>query len=349
MIVIRTRNVHNALVEGVGLLREYGRPRDSRNGPVLEIQEPVTTVYSFPRERHLFHPGREDNPFFHLLESLWMLAGANDVEPLAGIVKRMRSYSDDGSTLHGAYGYRWRRRFGFDQLSAIITNLREDPTCRRQVLQMWSASDDLKHFRKSNKELRAYGHGNDVPCNVVATFKVDHDGDLRMTVFCRSNDAIWGAYGANSYHFSVLQEFVARAVGVGVGEMTQVSDSLHAYVHVLERLPSTEELSRNPDPYVCEGLTPLELVSPGTTTSTWDKDLNAFMEIWRGHWKEESVVGIQDRFFRKTALPVLSAYRAYKDKEDPVRVETALRIMRKCHSPDVRLACTRWLERKKRR
>ena len=55
----------------------------------------------------------------------------------------MEEYSDDGITLQGAYGFRWREHFGGDQLSVIIERLRNDNTDRRCVLQMWDPLVDL--------------------------------------------------------------------------------------------------------------------------------------------------------------------------------------------------------------
>jgi hypothetical protein len=46
---------------------------------VLVSQTPVVTCYSAPTQRVLFSPMRDANPFFHLMEALWMLAGRDDV------------------------------------------------------------------------------------------------------------------------------------------------------------------------------------------------------------------------------------------------------------------------------
>ena len=73
MKVIRARNVHEALPEAVRYLALYGVEAESRNGKVLLAPEPVTTVYERPKERVLFWPQRDANPFFHFYEGLWML------------------------------------------------------------------------------------------------------------------------------------------------------------------------------------------------------------------------------------------------------------------------------------
>ena len=224
MRVISVRNVQCALPEGIRLLRETGELRESRNGDVLVSPEPVTTVFQRPEERVLFWPQRDANPFFHLYESLWMLAGRNDVRPLSRYAKQMLQYTDDGETLHGAYGYRWRRHFEIDQLSFIIRQLKKDATDRRCVLQMWDADHDLGRDSK------------DLPCNLMVTFQINKHGLLDMSVFNRSNDIIWGLYGANAVHFSMLHDYMACSIGVPMGTYTHVSVNFHAYLSVLNKM-----------------------------------------------------------------------------------------------------------------
>lgn len=232
MRVIIVRNVQQALPVGLDILLKEGYDRDSRNGPVRIAPWPVTTIYTHPMERVLFWTSRDANPFFHLYEALWMLAGRNDVDGPARFAKQMRTYSDDGVSMHGAYGYRWRFWFSdldgdgscLDQLNIIAGILRQNPDDRRCVLQMWDANFDLGK------------QGKDFPCNTTATFQRDKDGRLDLTVFCRSNDIIWGCYGANAVHFSVLLEYMALKIGCPVGVYRQVSVNWHAYHETLTPL-----------------------------------------------------------------------------------------------------------------
>lgn len=129
----------------------------SRVGDVLQVKEPVMLTYEKPRQRVLLNPARDANPFFHLFESLWMLAGRNDVAPLAFYSSKIAAMaSDDGRTFNGAYGYRWRHAENVvwnsggdalservDQLSILIEHLRSKPDSRRAVLQMWDIENDL--------------------------------------------------------------------------------------------------------------------------------------------------------------------------------------------------------------
>jgi hypothetical protein len=162
-----TRNVNTAFRELVwafhnGELENGDRlplvQKNSRNGGVTMLEEPCLITYTHPRERVLFNSARDANPFFHLYESLWMLAGRNDVAPLTYYVSKMKDFSDDdGKTFNGAYGYRWRHALrdstlGWedkDQLDIIVSHLKGNPESRRAVLQMWNVEDDLLKIERS--------------------------------------------------------------------------------------------------------------------------------------------------------------------------------------------------------
>ena len=218
---INVRNVNQAFGEVFWRLKVEGlKPEATRNGPALVFPEPVTTTYRYPQERVLFHAGRDANPVFHLMESLWMLAGRRDVAFLQMFNSRIGQFSDDGETFNGAYGYRWRKHFGHDQLVEVIEQLRRDRNSRQALIQMWDDADLTKVTK-------------DKCCNTQVVFDC-RGGHLNMSVFNRSNDAWWGAYGANVVHFSILQEFVACAIGVPMGKYRQISNNLHLYTELYD-------------------------------------------------------------------------------------------------------------------
>ena len=215
------RNVNQAFSEIFWKLKTLNlQPEQTRNGPALVHPELVTTVYTCPAERVLFHGGRDANPIFHLMESIWMLAGRRDVGFLSLFNRTINQYSDDGKNFNAAYGYRWRHHFGRDQLDEVIKMLRRDPASRQAVIQIWDHADLSKKTK-------------DKACNTQIVFDVRQDR-LNMTVFNRSNDIWWGAYGANAVHFSVLQEFVAAATGHRMGVYRQVSNNFHLYTELYD-------------------------------------------------------------------------------------------------------------------
>lgn len=218
---ITARNVNQAFSDIFWRLKT-GRyePEQTRNGPALVIPEPVITTYLYPQERVLFHKGRDANPIFHCLEAIWMLAGRRDVAFLQMFNSKIGQYSDDGKLFNAAYGYRWRKHFGFDQLESVIQILRKDPKTRQAVIQMWDQDDLVKKTK-------------DKACNTQVVF--DTRGNrLNMTVFNRSNDIWYGAYGANAVHFSMLQEFVSSAINMRIGHYRQISNNLHLYTELYD-------------------------------------------------------------------------------------------------------------------
>jgi hypothetical protein len=335
--VFAVKNVTEALENGLVHIRRDGVLQQTRNGPALVYPGPVTTVYEKPRERVLLSVARDANPFFHFFESLWMLAGQCNGQFLDRFVKDFTSrYSDDGVTLHGAYGYRWREQWG-DQLAVIVDRLKNDPSDRRSVLQIWSAELDLGKTSR------------DLPCNTIVFFSVGanefSEPCLDMTVCNRSNDLIWGAYGANAVHFTMLQEYVATSVGASVGRYWQVSNNFHAYVETLEPL---EEKIKNlgfydfSDPYIRwldDNVEPYPLMTE--SREIWDQDLLMFIE--RG-----PIVGMRDPFFRRVATPMWHAWREWKrtDRSKGDRVEAACEILDQCVASDWKQAAIEWLNRR---
>lgn len=316
MIVINARNVNDAAYQARKGLDSCGVESRSRVGDVIRYPLPVTTCYQRPQERVIFLPERDANPFFHLVESLWMLAGRNDLPLLTKYVKRMASFSDDGGrTQPGAYGYRWRRHFDRDQLSWAIERLRADPYDRRVVIQMYDP--DVDH-------LAADKGGADVPCNLSVIPFVLEGNDLSITVFNRSNDMVWGAYGANAVHFSVLQEYLASQLGLGVGPYFQVSNNLHAYKSTVNKISPTwpwmtKQGTIGGDPYAQGIARPMTMFN-GFDARTIDEDLELFLE-------DPAKVGLRLPFLRKVACPMVMAYRAWKESPSPRGLDRARKIL----------------------
>lgn len=339
MKVIEARNVNSALSQALPWLLANGIEENSRNGKVIVAPDPVMTVYQNPLERVLFSPTRDANPFFHLMESLWMLAGRNDLQFPMYFNKNFANYSDDGKTVHGAYGFRWRTWFYFDQLTAIVEELRNNPKSRRAVLTMWSPEGDLvcTDIRDGSYGAPRTGglQSKDVPCNTHAYF--DLRGEvLNMTVCNRSNDVIWGAYGANAVHFSVLQEYMAAALGVKVGVYRQFSNNFHVYTDVYgkEKLEEISEESYLRDGY-CYHIDPYPMIS--TNIASWNQDLLNFMNDPVG------TVLYNDPFFDKVAVPMFNAWKARKEK-----TSSGIEHMAEIIAPDWQLACTEWILRREK-
>lgn len=286
--VLRVRNVAQALEAGLQHLRVEGVLEDSRNGEVIVSPGPVITEYERPTERVLTDPTRDANPVFHLLESLWMLAGKDDVTPLLPFNANMTNYAEEDGTIHGAYGNRWRNRFGVNQVAGAIDMLTRSPETRQCVIAMWDAHVDFGAVKK------------DIPCN-THIYLDRRGGALNMTVCCRSNDMLWGAYGANAVHFSVLQELIALAVGVPVGMYRQMSNNFHVYADLpvthalLARASREEEVAAAPYPAV------VSLLAEGEHWTYFQDDCDYL-------FSEGYAASFRTQFFRTVVMPLISVY-----------------------------------------
>lgn len=316
------RNVNHALPEALWKLAAMGVKEDSRNGPVLRFPEPVTTTYLKPQERVLFWGERDCNPIFHLLESVWMLAGRRDVTFPALFNSRIGQYSDDGENFNAAYGYRWRHHFGQDQLLGVIKLLKTWPDTRQAVIQMWDPADLTKITL-------------DKACNTQIFFEI-RENLLNMTVICRSNDIWYGAYGANSVHMTFLQEFIAWAVGARIGVYRQYSHNLHLYTELYD---AGKHLASPPDPdgydAYSAGLVTPNPIGWNDDWQGWLRDAEAFCNAPFTYDKS------MYSFFTDTALPMAMVSKVRKDKTGD-GYEWANRI----EASDWRRATLEWIERR---
>lgn len=335
MFVIKAPTVNHALNMALYHLMIDGVERPSRNGPVLGFPTAVSTVYTDPTHRVIFSQKRNANPTFHLWEALWMLAGRNDVKFPAMFVKNMKNFSDDTKAFWGAYGHRWRRWFGWDQIAHIIHELKRDPSTRRAVMSMWDATGHDADF------LTGVRGGKDVPCNTHIYFDC-RGGVLNMLVSCRSNDIIWGAYGANAVHMSILQEYVAHGIGMKVGTYTQMSNDLHLYTDKFPRdtINALRASLVTEDRYLRKGFKPTPLLRKGEYISDLMVDIEDFFnEFDDKGLSVATTFQAGTQFMRETALPMLRAWAlrgAYRQ---------AMEIVGKIEGDDWRTSMGLWLEK----
>jgi thymidylate synthase len=331
VLIIRAKNVNDAYDQAVVTMETFGVPESSRNGDVKVAPSPVVTEYEFPQQRVLLNEYRDANPFFHLFESLWMLSGSDDATWLDHFVGDFSSrFAEEDGRQWGAYGYRWRQHFqrsmveqgglvqsvGIDQLDVIVGKLMVNPDDRRVVISMWDPELDLvsEWSTESGRPAR------DVPCNTQIYPRIVQ-GRLELTIMCRSNDVVWGCYGANAVHFSVLHEYLAGRIGVAVGRMFQISNNWHLYDATAPKFKRADDL----EPY--PGHVPM-----GNNWLLWDDDLSRFMDA------PESDDYVNE-WFLTVARPMWVTHSLWKSGLKDAAMENAATI----GAPDWRLACLRWM------
>lgn len=154
-----------------------------------------------------------------IAEQVWFLTGSRRPEDS---LRQFTKIWDDFTNLNGvipaAYGYRWRRHFGRDQIAGLVTLLEQDPSSRQGVVVTWDPATDglnAKHPRKN------------VPCPYSFTVTII-GGNLHLHNIVRSNDLILGC-PHDVAGFALLQRMLAARLGVGVGKYTHSISNAHIY------------------------------------------------------------------------------------------------------------------------
>lgn len=211
MIVVEDDHFTSAYDTLLRLALRRGARMSSRLGSVRDLG-PVAIQLAAEGNRLCVYPQRALNPFYALAEAAWVLQGRRDVKSLAAFMQRIRNYSDDGRTFHGAYGYRLKTRI--DQVEVAVRMLRTSRDSRRVVLNIWRTTD-------------LGADSLDVPCNIAVLARRVRN-TLALTVINRSNDVFRGL-PYDVFLFSVLHKHLAVRAGLQLGSQVHFSNTMHLY------------------------------------------------------------------------------------------------------------------------
>jgi thymidylate synthase len=190
------------------------RPTKGANREITGILLEVTN----PRARLSLTETR-NRLFSGLGELCWYLAGTGDLEFIAYYLSRYADFAEDG-IIFGAYGprlFQWRNT---NQVKNVTRILRDGPDSRRAVIQLFDSEDIIVRHK-------------DVPCTCTLQFLVRGD-KLNLVAYMRSNDAFIGL-PHDFFCFTMLQEIVARDLGIELGTYKHMVGSLHIYDHDLKK------------------------------------------------------------------------------------------------------------------
>ncbi|URD86847.1 hypothetical protein MUK42_28000 [Musa troglodytarum] len=172
------------------------------------------------------------------------------------VVQQMQSvgltHREEGD-LGPVYGFQWRHfgaeytdmhadytGKGFDQLSAIIDKIKNDPDDRRMILSAWNPSD-LKKMALP-------------PCHMFAQFYVEN-GELSCQMYQRSADLGLGV-PFNIASYSLLTCMIAQVCDLLPGDFVHAIGDAHVYsTHVR---PLEEQLQKQPKPFPVLKMNPLK-------------------------------------------------------------------------------------------
>lgn len=201
----------------------------------------ATLMVRDPVDRVITDAGRKINFAFALAEWIAFMKGIDDINFFTTFIKDYTQYSSDGQHLDGAYGPRVHNVLeGTNQINDVINKLKSDMTTRQAVMTIYD-SEDLTSGRG----------GINIPCTLSIQFLV-RDNLLYTITNMRSSDLIKG-FTYDMFVFTMLQEYIARQLDLGLGAYIHNSGSLHLYEQdyeaggIIDRMTETRWPYKMPD------------------------------------------------------------------------------------------------------
>jgi thymidylate synthase len=192
-------------------------------------------------------------------EFCWYMSGSADLDFIRFYIPE---YPPDGviGAIEDAYGPRFigTGEFGrsFQQVNRVIDRLKRQPDTRRAVISVLEPSD-LEPER------------TEAPCTTALQF-IRRRERLHLVAMMRSNDAYLG-FPHDVFCFTMIQELVARSLGVKVGEYHHFATSLHLYE------PDVSKVSD----YLDEGFQNPTFAMPKMPSGCQRENLDAFLDTER--------------------------------------------------------------------
>jgi len=194
-----------------------------------------------------------------LAEFCWYMTGSADLEFIRFYIENYPPIEASGS-LQEAYGPRLKGtgEFGYniDQIARVISKLKKKPDTRRAVMTLLETSD----LEPSQKE---------APCTISLQF-IRRRERLHLVAMMRSNDAYLG-FPHDVFCFTMIQELVARSLGIQVGEYHHFATSLHLYETDIDNVAA----------YLDEGFQNPIFAMPKMPTGCQMENLRAFLDVER--------------------------------------------------------------------
>jgi len=213
---ISASTLDDLLQEVFGHILQHGHHFEASRGSGREEIGALLELTN-PRAR-LSRSEQRSKVFSCIGELLWYLSGSNELDFIGYYIPKYRDDSDDGRTIHGAYGPRLFPPGKTGQLETVANILRTPKRSgsRRAVVQLYRFDDISMEV-----------HPREIPCTCTLQF-LNRDGHLHMVVYMRSNDVYLGL-PHDIFAFTMIQELMARDLGLELGRYRHCVGSLHMY------------------------------------------------------------------------------------------------------------------------
>jgi len=155
-----------------------------------------------------------------------------DIRAFAERIAEDSAFAEKWGELGPVYGYQWRSWPGpngaVDQLKQVLEDLRRNPDSRRHIVSAWNP-----------------GYIDQMalpPCHAFFQFYVA-EGKLSCQLYQRSADIFLGV-PFNIASYALLVHFMARDLGLGVGDFVHTLGDAHIYSNHIDQVKL--QISREP-------------------------------------------------------------------------------------------------------
>ena len=181
-----------------------------------------------------------------IYELLWFLNGDTNIKYLQeNGVRIWNEWADDNGDLGPVYGHQWRNwnNEEIDQISDIITTLKNNPDSRRMLVSAWNPSV-MPNTSVPFSENVANGKAALPPCHAFFQFYVANN-KLSCQLYQRSADIFLGV-PFNIASYALLTMMMAQVCGYEAGDFVHTFGDAHIYSNHMEQVEL--QLSRTPKP-----------------------------------------------------------------------------------------------------
>ena len=167
-------------------------------------------------------------------ELLWFLKGSTNIKYLNdNNVSIWNEWADENGELGPTYGNQWRSwtsadGIKHDQISQVITSIKENPYSRRHIVSAWNVGE----INKMNLP----------PCHILFQFYV-HENKLSCQLYQRSADIFLGV-PFNIASYALLTMMIADQSNLDYGDFIHTLGDAHLYENHISQAKT--QLSREP-------------------------------------------------------------------------------------------------------
>jgi thymidylate synthase len=202
-------------------IMSYGYDREDRTG--VGTRELFGIRMDFPDvgENFPLLTGKATHFKSVVAELTWFLKGLTNISYLHSHGCTIwDEWADSDGNVGPLYGHQWRRADGYDQLSALMHHLENDPYSRRHIVSAWNVSD-LEEMRLP-------------PCHAFWQCYVRDGGYLDLMLHQRSADMFLGV-PFNIASYAALMHCIARPLGLEPGNLVINLGAAHVYQNHFEQ------------------------------------------------------------------------------------------------------------------